>query len=379
MAETNISTIVLSYKYRLIPSRRQHECLRSILETQRKFYNDNLSDRIETYNHTGKTLSYFDQCSIMVQQDKSEQLPSNLWRCTLKRLDEAYKGFFRRVKRGDKAGFPRFRGAGWFDSFGFAEFSGIKLKNNRLRFNGMEGGLRVHFHRPLPDTKILSCTFRRDSKGWAVSFQVRVPVEALPTDRPIVGIDVGLKDLAVLSTGEHIPNPHIAKKHERELRIRQRALSRCKRGSNRRKRIKALMAKVHEKIKNTRETYLHQVSARLAREYSCIVFEDLNIKGMVKNHHLAKAINDASWNRLINCVSYKAARAGGSVELVDPKGTTQICSGCGRIVPKKLSDRWHSCPFCGLSMDRDLNASLNILARSGAIGAKRKEVSYACA
>lgn len=378
MADTNIPTVVLSYKSRLLPNKKQHECLCSILEMQRKFYNESLSDRIETYHHTGKTLSYFDQCSIMVQQGKSEQLPANLWRCTLKRLDEAYKGFFRRVKNGAKAGFPRFRGAGWFDSFGFAEFSGIKLMDNRLRFKGMSGGLRVHFHRKLPDTKILSCTFRRDSKGWSVSFQVRVPVNALPEDRPSVGIDVGIHDLAVLSTGEHIPNPHIAKKHERELRIRQRALSRCKKCSNRRKRIKALVAKVHSKIKNTRNTYLHQVSAYLARTYSCIVFEDLNIKNMTKNHHLAKAINDASWGKLVQYTTYKAGRASGRVELVNPNGTSMTCPVCGRIKKKKLSERQHVCE-CGANLNRDHAAAIVILGRSGSKIAERGAVARACA
>lgn len=378
MAKNNINTIILSYKYRLLPNKRQHECLRNILETQRKFYNDNLSDRIETYNHTGKTLSYIDQCSIMVQQGMSEQLPSNIWRCTLKRLDEAYKGFFRRLKKGEKAGFPRFRGTGWFDSFGFNEFSGIRIKGNRVYFKGMEGGLRVNFHRPLPETKILSCTFRRDNKGWSVSFQVHVNVNTLSNDRSVVGIDVGLKDLAVISTGEHIPNVQATKRYENELRIRRRALSRCKRGSKRREKIKQRVVKIHAKIANTRETYLHQVSAKIAREYSTIAFEDLNIKGMVKNHHLAKSINNASWGKLIQFTTYKAERAGGCVILVNPKGTTQECSGCGKVVPKKLKDRWHCCPNCGLSIDRDENASINILARSGAKLAQDKAVAYVC-
>ena len=149
------------------------------------------------------------------------------------------QAFFRRVKKGQKPGFPRYKGAAWWNSFGFNEFSGITICDNRLRFKGMTGGLRIHLHRPLPEGKILSCQFRRDPKGWCVCLQVRTAAMPLAPTGKRVGVDVGLSSLAVLTTGEVIPNIKSTKRYERQLRIRQRQLSRCKRGSNGRRKARS--------------------------------------------------------------------------------------------------------------------------------------------
>jgi putative transposase len=366
VADANIPAQVLTFKYRLLPKKRQHAALARILESQRQLYNAALEERINCYRKTGKSLSYIDQCKALTELRKDSDfsnVPTNLQRGTLKRLDEAFEGFFSRLKRGDKPGFPRFRGKSWFASFEFAEWSGARFDGNRVRFKGMPGGLRVHMHRPLPAAKILSAKFKRDAKGWSVCLVARVPCEATKQGGRSVGLDMGIKALATGNDGLIIPNPHSARRAERDMRRRQRALARCKRGSNGRKKVKARLARVHAKIANCRSTYLHQQSSMLVRNYDRIAIEDLNIKGLARGM-LARDVNDASWGRLIQLLDYKAAKAGVELIKVNPRNTSQACSGCGVIVPKTLAVRTHNCPDCGLSLCRDENAARNILSKA---------------
>ena len=176
-------------------------------------------------------------------------------------------------------------------------------------------------------------------------------------------MDVGLESLAILSTGDKIPSLRASRTAERKLRIANRALSRAQRGSNRRKKAKAKLSRVHAKIKNTRQTYLHQVSAKLVQDYDLIAVEKLNVKGLAQSR-LAKSIHDASWSTLKQMLSYKAEKAGKTFIEVDPRYTSQDCSGCGCRIKKRLSDRLHVCTSCGLIMDRDENAARNILNKA---------------
>jgi len=357
----------LTYKYRLLPTRKQHHALTGMLEAQRALYNAALQERIGCYRTTGKSRSYIDQCKALTEwrrgDPEASAVPANLQRWTLKRLDEAYQAFFRRIKaRKGKSGFPRFRGAGRWNAFGFAEFSGIRFDGRRIRFNGLPGGLRIHLHRPLPkDAAIKSCVFRRDHKGWHVCLQIALPEADKRAVSDAVGIDVGLKTFAYLSDGVVIPNPRVARRAEKEMRRKQRALARCKRGSNRRRKVKRDVAKLHARIVNARTTWLHQQSARIARSYDLIVAEDLNVSGMIRHPRLARSIADAAWAKFMNMIDYKAAKAGSHFIKVSPKHTSQRCSGCGELVPKTLAVRVHSCPSCGLAIDRDWNAARNIL------------------
>jgi len=280
--------VILTYRYRLLPSKRQHEALTAICEAQRQLYNAALEERIDCYRKTGKGRSCFDQQKSLTicrrELPEMAELPVTLQRWTLRRLDDAYSAFFRRAKeRSGKAGFPRFRGRERWDSFGFAEFSGIRFDGKRLRFAGMFGGLRIHLHRRLPDsTDIRSCVFRRDGRGWHVCLQVAI--EAMPKRAvgTAVGIDLGLKVFAYCSDGVVIPNPHVARKAERKMRMRQRALARCKRGSNRRRKIKAQLVRLHHKITNKRSTWLHQQSRALVDRTDLIAAEDLRVANMVR-------------------------------------------------------------------------------------------------
>lgn len=376
MADDNISIQVLTYKYRLLPRKKQYARLDEIAESQRILYNAALEERIGAWKKAKKRITYYDQCKSLTEIRKDDaSLPANLQRATLHRLELAYRGFFLRRKRGEKSGFPRFRAMSRWSGFGFGEFSGVVLRGNKLLFRGLDGSLRVHMHRAMSDGKILACQFKKDSKGWTICFQVRVASEALTNTGNQVGIDVGLKEFAVLSTGESIHNPRHFQKQQSELRRRQRHLARCKRGSNGRKKARLALARVHLKIRNSRSAFLHQVSARLVRENELIAVEDLNVKGLASGI-LAKSVNDAGWSMFMNMLSYKAAKAGRQLVKVDARNTTQACSGCGCIVPKTLKDRTHGCMHCGLVLDRDHNAAINILGRSGSKGSQDRAVAH---
>jgi putative transposase len=355
----------LTYRYRLLPTRSQHAALVATCEEQRQLYNAALQERIDCHSKTGKGRSYFDQCRALTEWRRDDpeaaSVPLNVHRWTIKRLDEAYAAFFRRLKeRNGRAGFPRFRGKGFWRSFGFSEFRGIRWDGKRLRWSGLPGGLRIHLHRPLP-ADLRSCVFRRDTKGWIVCFQVAVEAADKKPISSAVGLDLGLKVFAYRSDGVIVPNPRVARHAERELRRRQRALARCKRGSARRRKVRATVERLHSKIANTRATWLHQQSAQLVRQHDLIAAEDLNVCGMIRHLTLARSIADASWAKFLAMAAYKAEKAGGHFVTVDPRNTSQRCSGCGELVPKSLAVRTHACPFCGLVIDRDWNAALNIL------------------
>jgi putative transposase len=365
--------VILTYRYRLLPLKSQHRVLERLCEAQRQLYNAALQERIDCYRKTGKTRTYIDQCKALTQCRRElpdmGTLPVNMRRWTLKRLDESFQGFFRRVKAGSgKTGFPRFRSKGRWEAFGFAEFSGIRFDGKRLRFAGMPGGLKLHLHRPLPDgADIRSCVFRRDGRGWFICLQIAVGVAEKRAVASAVGVDLGLKVFAYCSDDVVIPNPRIARRAEKELRLRQRALARSKRGSNRRHKVRERVARLHRKIADTRNTWLHQQSAALVRRADLIAVEDLKVSNMVRHRTLARSISDASWSRFVSMLSYKVEKTGGYLVRVDPRNSSQKCSGCSELVPKSLAVRTHACPSCGLVIDRDHNASLNIL-RAG-IGA----------
>ena len=365
--------MIVTYRHRLLPLKSQHRALERLCEAQRELYNAALEERIDCYRKTGKTRTYIDQCKALTQcrhelPDMGE-LPANLQRWTLKRLDDAFQGFFRRLKaRSGNAGFPRFRGKGRWEAFGFAEFSGIRFDGKRLRFAGMPGGLKLHLHRPLPENAdIRSCVLRCDGRGWFICLQIAVETPQKHAVASALGVDLGLRVFAYCRDNVVIPNPRIAQRAEKELRRRQRALSRCKRGSQRRHKVRAQVARVHRRITDTRNTWLHQQSAALVKRADLIAVEDLNVSNMIRHPTLARSIADASWSRFVSMLDYKVAKTGDHLIRVDPRNTSQKCSGCGERVQKSLAVRTHACPSCGLAIDRDYNASLNIL-RAG-IGA----------
>ena len=351
-----------AYKFRLYPNKLQEAQLDLTLDTCRHLYNTALADRKNAYETEGISRSYEDQAAMLTIEKKEGNFQgvfSQVLQDVLRRLDKAFKAFFRRVKSGEKPGYPRFKGVGWYKSFAYPQ-AGFKLEGSKLTLSKI-GSIRVFKHREV-EGKIKTCTIKKDNLGQWYAILVTEIDDPKPIEpNTAIGVDVGLKSLVTLSTGETIEYPKYYVKAEQKLAVAQRNLSRKKKGSANRRKAKIRVAKIHRRVQNLRDEFLHQVSRKLVDSADIVVFENLNISGMLKNHHLAKHIQDHSWGKLIQFTQSKAAKAGKVVELVNAAYTSQKCSGCGFRVPKTLADRVHRCPSCGLEMDRDLNASINIL------------------
>jgi putative transposase len=308
----------------------------------------------------------------LVYNDQQNQLPelrkalpeygeifSQVLQDVLRRLDKSFKGFF------NGRGYPRFKPAWRYNSFTYSQ-SGFKILLSGHIHLSKIGKLRVFMHREILG-KIKTLTIKRDPVGdWFVILTAESS-EVKPKEvKNVVTIDVGLEKLATLSTGEYVEPPQFYRKSEKRLARVQRLLSSKKQGSKNRQKARIRVAKVHRKIERQRTDFLHKLSRKLVDGSDLLVFEKLQIRNMVRNHPLSKSILDASWNRLNRFCSYKASNAGKHIELIDPRGTTQRCSRCGRtIVKKSLSERVHRCPNCGLLLDRDLNTTFDMLQQIG--------------
>ena len=350
-----------AYKFRMYPNRQQEAQLDLNLETCRHLYNLALADRKYSYETEGISRTYEDQAAMLVVEKKDGNFTcvfSQVLQDVLRRLDKSFKAFFRRVKNAEKPGYPRFKGVGRYKSFTYPQV-GFKLDCSKLTLSKI-GSIRIFKHREV-EGKIKTCTIKKDLLGHWYAILVS-EMEDVPQVEPkvAIGVDVGLKNMVALSDGTAIQYPRYYVQAEKKLAVAQRELSRKKKGSINRQVAKTRVAKLHQKIQNHRDEFLHQVSRKLVDSADLIVFENLNISGMLKNHHLAKHIQDHAWGKLIQFTQSKAAKAGKVVELVDARYTSQKCSQCGIIVPKTLAERVHRCPNCGLEMDRDINASLNI-------------------
>lgn len=223
------------------------------------------------------------------------------------------------------------------------------------------GRLAVRWSRPLEGTP-KTVTVSREADGWYVSFScAEVPTPPLPLTGDETGIDLGLESFATLADGSQIANPRIFRVAELNLKRVQRRVSRRGKGSTRRRKAVRLLAQAHAKVRRARQDFHHKTALAMVRAYDTIYHEALQTANMVKNHHLAKSIADAGWSAFLNILAFKAAYAGKQVVAVPPAFTSQACSGCGVLVRKGLSVRWHLCPACGTSLHRDHNAALNIL------------------
>jgi putative transposase len=355
-----------AYKYRLYPTKKQTQTLTNTLEACRVLYNCALEQRRIAYKQFRVSLRRLDQQAELLEIKEYYPVYKKIYSQVLQeiilRVDISFQNFFRRVKSGDKPGYPRYKGQGWYDSFTYPQ-SGFSLSanskgNQKLKLSKI-GDIKVKLHRPIQGN-IKTCTIKRELNNWYVCFACEVESEILPKTNKSIGVDVGLEKFAALSDGIIIENPRYLRESEVKLKHEQRSLSRKKKGSNSRKKQRERVAKLHRKIRNQRNDFLHKESKKLVDNYDVIVLEDLQIKNMIKNHHLAKSISDASWNKFIQYTSYKAESAGKKVILVNPRNTSQICSNCGLTVKKSLSMRVHKCS-CGLILDRDINAAINIL------------------
>ena len=352
-----------TYRYRIYPTKSQTTLLERTLEICRLVYNDTLALRKDAWEQEQRSISLYETNKILTQWKRERPELKEVYAQVLQnvqvRVDLAFKSFFRRVKAGKKPGYPRFKGKGRYDSFTYPQY-GFKLDRDRLHLSKI-GDVRVVLHRPIEGT-IKTLTIRRSSTGkWYACFSVEYEPSPLPQKEMVIGVDVGLESFAPLSNGEKIENPRFFRTDEKALAKAQRKLSKAEKGTPERKKARKNVARIHERIAHRRLDFAHQTSRRMVDQYGTIVFEDLNIKNMQKNHCLAKSIADVTWNLFITITENKAEEAGSRVILVNPRNTSQMCSRCGMIVKKTLSDRVHTCPHCGLMMDRDQNAAINIM------------------
>ena len=335
-------------KYRLYPSKSQVRVLEQTLEACRHTYNWMLGDRQDTYEFSGRGLNYYDQARrLQVFRETWTELQSvhsQVLQNVAVRVDLAFKAFFRRVKAGEDPGYPRFKGQDWYDSFTYPQ-SGFALTEHGLRLSKI-GTLQIKLHRPITGV-IKTCNIRRQNNKWFVCFACETETILLPQTGKSVGIDVGLEKFAALSDGTFVENPRFFRKEEKSLAKAQR-------------KGKAV-SRIHERIKNRRHNFVHQLSRKLVNENDVLVVEKLNTKKMLSNHRLAKSISDASWTQFRAILTNKAESAGRIIMAVNPAYTSQDCSGCGNRAKKPLKVRWHFCPNCGLSLDRDTNAAINIM------------------
>lgn len=358
---------IKTFAYRLYPTKLQKRLLESTVETCRRFYNDCLAERKNGYELEGRSVTKVEQLrrvkEIKAHNPYAKGIHSHVLQVVVADLDKSFKAFFRRVKTGEKPGYPRFKGRDRFDSFGLKEYgNGFKIHGRRLKVSGV-GRIAVRWHRELP---AVPKTLRiiRKADGWYVSFACEYEPEMLPTTGKITGIDVGIKSLLADSDGNTVDNPKWYREGQRKLRVLQRSVARKKKGSGARRKAVALLRKYHLKISRQRQDFLNKLANQLIRENDLIALEDLKIRNMVRNPHLSKSILDAGWNYLVQRLHAKAEEAGRVVIQVNPANTSKSCSGCGHIFESlKLSHRLVTCPGCGLSMDRDHNAAVNILKR----------------
>jgi putative transposase len=356
-----------AYRYRLYPNANQTRELGIALETHRRLYNACLAQRKDAYAADKRSVKYTEQSAWF----KTERVANPFFarlnfssaQATMRRLDKAFASFFRRVKEGAaKFGYPRFKGRDRFDSFTFPSHGdGIRLAGNRLRVQHV-GTIRVKLHRPI-EGEIKTLALKREADKWFVVVSCELPDVPLADDgKPAVGIDVGLESFLTTSDGVREPNPRYLKTALPELRRAGRAVARKKLdGANRRKAVRRLQ-RVHARVRNLRREHHYQVACRLVLAYGLIAVESLNVLGMLRSRRFSRAISDAGWSGFLGVLRHQAEKAGARFVEVDPRGTSQECSGCDQEVRKDLSVRRHVCPHCGLSLHRDHNAALNILA-----------------
>ncbi len=356
-----------TFKYRLYPSHGQETLLNLSLDECRWLYNHLLEERKTAWEQRHEAVSLFDQQATLpglkVERPALKKVYSQVLQNVAVRIDWGLKAFVRRVKAGKQPGYPRFRGRTRYTSLTYpqADNGCLKIDHNRLYASGL-GKIKIVYHRPLEGV-MKTATIERTATGkWFVAIvcEVAEPIPLPKTDAP-VGIDVGLTTFATLSTGEQIANPRFFRHDEAALAKVQRRFGKEEKGTLGRAKRHRPVARVHERIVWRRDDFAHQHSRRIINRFDTICVEDLSVNRMLQNQCLAKSISDAAWSQFADLLAYKAAWAGRRFVAVNPAYTSQDCSGCGQRQKMPLSQRTYTCPSCGLVLNRDLNASLNIL------------------
>ncbi|MGA8913858.1 MAG: RNA-guided endonuclease TnpB family protein [Nitrososphaeraceae archaeon] len=357
---------LLSIRCRLYPTMMQEERLLETLETCRNLYNHFLFESRLSYKE-GYKINHYEMSAIIPMLTKGKEIYSKV---TQPVIDQFYRNISvlnALNKKGIKIGKLRFKPKDRFKSFTYNQ-SGFHILHDTSELNLSKiGKIRIVLHRRI-EGLIKEIHIKKEQSGkWLANIVVApsrksVTHTAEVINKP-VGLDVGIKNFAYDSDGHVVEHPTILNKSSRKLVKRQRILSRRQLGSNNRNKQRVKVARTHETIANQRNDFLHKLSRQYVNKHDAIFVEDLHIDNMVKNKHLSKSILDSSWSEFFRMLQYKAASAGIAFHKVLPFGTSQNCSKCGKVVKKTLAIRIHRCPYCGLEIDRDHNASINILRK----------------
>ena len=364
--------IMKGYKYRIYPTEEQKVQINKTFGSSRFVYNYFLAMKIELYKTEEKTLSY-NQCSKILTELKKEkewlkEVDKFSLQNSLKNLDKAYQNFFRELKKNNQSqGFPKFKSKRNNNKSYTTNFTNnnieLDFSNNQIKLPKLKW-IKCKLHRKFTG-KIVSATISQKPSGkYFVSLNVECEHKELPESSKAIGLDLGISDLLNTSNGETFGNSKLTYKYEEKLKKLQRQLSKKQKGGKNFHKQRVKVARLHEKITNIRKDNLHKISSQIVKENQFIISEDLNIKGMVKNHNLAKSIHDASWYELTRQLQYKSEWNGRKYYKVDRfLASSQLCSNCGYTNKniKNLSIRAWTCPSCSSYHNRDINASINIL------------------
>ena len=360
-----------------------------MLATARDVYNSLVNWRKHDFEVSGKSPNYCEQANALPLWKKAHpelcELHSQVLQDICKRVNRAFEAFFRRIKAGETPGYPRFKGKGHYDSLTYPQKNGFTVSEDAIRLSRI-GCVKAVVHRPLPGTA-KTCTVRFQAGKWFACISCEVEEEPLPESTEQIGLDVGLEHFAATSEGKFVANPRFFRNDEKALAKAQRKVQRLKALRTQERKASLLKARrvvsrIHERIRNRRHDFAHQLSRKLVNSYGLIAVEALCVDKMLRRPHskpdsdnagqfcpngasaksgLNKSIADAAWSMFRNCLTYKAVSAGRKVVEVKPAYTSQDCSGCGQRVPKTLSQRVHVCSRCDLVLQRDVNAAKNIL------------------
>jgi putative transposase len=380
-----------SCKFLLRPTKRQEAALAECLEDTRQLYNAALEERREAWRRGRRKVAFYSQDAQLKEIRAEDPERYGRWsfnceRAAIRRLDRAFQGFFRRVKAGEKPGYPRFKGRGWWDSIEWPEGNGARWDSvphptaTRVYLQGI-GHVRVHQHRPIKG-RVKTIAAKREGTRWYVVLSCDdVPAEPLEPTGTAVGIDLGVASFLTTSDDTHVPNPRRLAAAADRLAAAQRDLARKKHGSERRKKAVVTVARLHGKVRRQRLDHAHKTALTLVRAYDVIVQEELKVtnmtarpkprpdgnggyapNGAAAKSGLNKSINDAGWGIFLRILSAKAESAGRQVIVVDPRHTSQRCAACGHVAAgNRVTQAKFRCLACGHQDHADTNAARNIL------------------